>query len=176
MLNLKVKRSLLAVLLVVALVFSFSIATFAEDVADQDIITEAEDSATADSSAVADDESKDSAEDDHDHDHEAEVTTPESTTTETTGKKGLTVGNIVSIAIAVVVVVLIAVYCIKNREKVGKFLRSLKSEFKKIVWSPWSQVRKNTLVVLVVVIACAIVIALLDFLFSRSITALATIF
>ena len=175
MLNLKVKRSLLAVLLVVALVFSFSVATFAEDVVvAEDITTGADDSATGDGSVAGG--SEDSAESDHDHEGEAEVTTPETDKSDATDKKGIKAGTIVSIAIAVVVVVLIAIYCIKNKEKVGKFLRSLKSEFKKIVWSPWSQVRKNTLVVLVVVISCAIVIALLDFLFSRSIAALATLF
>ncbi|MBO5305262.1 MAG: preprotein translocase subunit SecE, partial [Clostridia bacterium] len=60
--------------------------------------------------------------------------------------------------------------------KVGKLLRGLKSEMGKIVWTPWNQVRKNTIVVLVVVIATIIVLYVLDLLFSKGIFALSKIF
>ena len=60
----------------------------------------------------------------------------------------------------------------EEQGKGGKFLRSLKSEFKKISWSSWKDVRKNTLVVLVVVIAVAILIGIVDVLFSKGIIAL----
>ena len=65
-----------------------------------------------------------------------------------------------------------------KKDKVGFFkrianaFRSLKSEVKKIVWSPWNQVRKNTLVVVVVIVASAAVIGVLDYAFSQGLIAL----
>ncbi len=52
-------------------------------------------------------------------------------------------------------------------QRVSHFFRGYKSELKKIVWSPWKQVRKNSLVVFAVVIVCAAIICALDFVFSR---------
>jgi preprotein translocase subunit SecE len=80
--------------------------------------------------------------------------------------------DIVALVIFGLLIVIVAVYCIKNKEKVVKFLRSLKSEFKKISWSSWRDVRKNTIVVLIVVIAVAILIGVVDVLFSKGIIAL----
>ena len=57
-------------------------------------------------------------------------------------------------------------------ERLGHFFRSYASEIKKIVWCPWKQVRKNSLVVLAVVIACAIVICALDIAFSKALLGL----
>ena len=53
--------------------------------------------------------------------------------------------------------------------RIGHFFRSYKSEVKKIVWCPWKQVRKNSLVVLITVIAVAAVICALDFAFFQGI-------
>lgn len=61
-------------------------------------------------------------------------------------------------------------------QRVSHFFRSYKSEMKKIVWSPWKQVRKNSLVVFVVVAACAAIICALDFAFSRGIFYLGGLF
>ena len=60
-------------------------------------------------------------------------------------------------------------------ERLGHFFRSYASEIKKIVWCPWKQVRKNSLVVLAVVIACAIVICALDIVFSKALLGLGTL-
>ena len=60
-------------------------------------------------------------------------------------------------------------------ERIGHFFRSYVSEIKKIVWCPWKQVRKNSLVVLAVVIACAIVICALDIVFSKALLGLGTL-
>lgn len=51
--------------------------------------------------------------------------------------------------------------------KAGKWFRELKSEFKKIVWPTKKQVMKNTAVVLVVLVAVAVVVGLLDFAFEK---------
>ena len=57
-------------------------------------------------------------------------------------------------------------------ERIGHFFRSYVSEIKKIVWCPWKQVRKNSLVVLALVIACAIAVCALDYAFSQAILGL----
>jgi preprotein translocase subunit SecE len=64
----------------------------------------------------------------------------------------------------------------KKKGKLKEAWRGFKSETKKIVWPSWKQVFKNTGVVLVIVIACAIVIGALDYAFSEGISALASFF
>ena len=64
----------------------------------------------------------------------------------------------------------------KKKGKIGEAWRGFKSETKKIVWPTWKQVLKNTGVVLVVVIVCAIIIGLLDYAFSEGIQALTKLF
>ncbi|MBQ9080979.1 MAG: preprotein translocase subunit SecE [Clostridia bacterium] len=68
------------------------------------------------------------------------------------------------------------VFAIIKREKLKVWWLSYKSELKKIVWSSPDQVKKNTIVVVVVVLATAIVIGLLDFAFTKGIFALGNLF
>ena len=82
------------------------------------------------------------------HDHEAE--------------EGLSTAAIVWIVIGGILVVAGVVLGIKYREKIVKALRVYKSEFKKVSWLSWEQTRKSTLVVVVVLVAFAAVICLLD--------------
>ena len=58
------------------------------------------------------------------------------------------------------------------REKVKKFFSDYKSELKKVTWSSKEDVRRNTITVIVVIVALVIVIALLDMIFSGGIEAL----
>ena len=88
----------------------------------------------------------------------------------------MTPGAIIAIIIAAVVLVAAVILCIKFREKIKKFFRVYKSETKKIVWLPWNQTRKSTLVVLVVLIACATAICLVDFGLSKGILAFINLF
>ncbi len=60
--------------------------------------------------------------------------------------------------------------------KIAAFARSIKSEVKKISWSPWTEVRKNTLVVIVVIAVCAVALAIVDYVFVQGITALGKLF
>ena len=53
--------------------------------------------------------------------------------------------------------------------RIKSFFKSIKSEVKKISWSPWSEVRKNTLVVVVVIVVCAIALTIVDVVFSEGI-------
>ena len=56
--------------------------------------------------------------------------------------------------------------------KIQSFARSVKSEVKKISWSSWTDVRKNTFVVIVVIAVCAVALAIVDYVFLQGITAL----
>ncbi len=64
----------------------------------------------------------------------------------------------------------------KKKGRIKEAWRGFKSEIKKIVWPSWKQVLKNTLVVLVIVLICAVAIAALDYAFSGGIRALTDIF
>ena len=74
----------------------------------------------------------------------------------------MTTGQIIGIVIAAVALAIVVVLCIRFREKLKKSLRVYKSELKKVVWLPWDQTKKSTLVVLVVMVAFAVAISLLD--------------
>ena len=194
MLNSKLKRISLALVLAVILTLSLStLSAFAlEDAGaapdgEQGIVLDvsaAESDTTAEESETKDlddavvnveteavtttGEAEEAEEDEHaGHDHGDETTTE---------KEGFTTGSIISLAALGVVIILVVVYCLTHKEKVAKLFRGLKSEMKKIVWTPWNQVRKNTFVVLVVIIAAAILIGLLDFLFSKGILTLGKLF
>lgn len=191
----KFSKVAFAVLMAVALIISVSpICAFAADdevtdavsdtVAVTEAVTDTETSADAASETEAPAETETSAIEtetaaaDTNAETSGEETTPADSTddTKTDEKKGVSTGTIVSLAIVLVIVIAAAVYCIKNKEKVAKFFREVKSELKKIVWTPWSQVKKNTFVVLVIVIICAAAIGALDYLFSKGIFALGRIF
>ena len=63
-----------------------------------------------------------------------------------------------------------------KKVKKPSFFKGVKAEFKKITWPSWLQVRKNTLVVIVVVILSAIVIGALDFALHEGVRALPKLF
>ena len=103
----------------------------------------------------------------------------EASTGSTSDKKDdgkLGVGGIIGICIAAAIVVVAVVFGVKYRENIVKYLRVLKSESKKIVWFPWDQTKKNTLVVLIVLIACAAAICLLDFALNKGFLAFIGLF
>ena len=118
------------------------------------------------------------AETDHDHDHEEETTGSSSASTDKKEeeKKGLSTQSIITLCIFGALIVAAVVLGIIFREKVGKFLRVYKSETKKIVWLPWDQTKKSTLVVLIVLVACALAICLLDFALGQGYLAFLKLF
>lgn len=59
--------------------------------------------------------------------------------------------------------------------KIAKFWRDYGSEMKKVVWMPWKDVRKNTVLVVIAVIVISVVIGLLDFGFDKAIRALGSL-
>ena len=99
-----------------------------------------------------------------------ETDTPEVTATgadDVAESKGLSTTAIVWIVVGGVILVAGVVLCIIFREKVGKFFRVYKSEIKKVVWLPWDQTCKSTLVVLVILLVCAAAICLIDLGLSK---------
>ena len=85
-------------------------------------------------------------------------------------------GQIIGLVIAAVVLVVAVILCIRFRENIKKFLRVYKSELKKVVWLPWNQTRKSTLVVLVVMAVFAVAIGLLDWGLSEGFMAFVDLF
>ncbi len=81
---------------------------------------------------------------------------------ESAEKTGLSTAAIIWIVIGGVILVAAIVLGIKFREQIGKALVVYKSEFKKVSWLSWKDTKKSSLIVLVVLIACAAVICLLD--------------
>ena len=79
------------------------------------------------------------------------------------------------IIVGVIIIVLIVLY-VKFHTKFNAFLRSVKSELKKIVWSSKENTRKGFLVVAVVAIASGIALGIADFAFSTGFDQLPTIF
>ena len=55
--------------------------------------------------------------------------------------------------------------------RIGRRLKKMwgdyKSEMKKVVWMPWKDVKKNTILVLSATVALGVVIGLVDFVFSE---------
>ena len=80
---------------------------------------------------------------------------------------GLEVGEFVSLAIAVALLIAAAVLCIIKREKLKEALRAYRSEMKKITWYSWKNVVRCTIFVVVSVVAIAVVVGLLDFVFFQ---------
>ena len=166
--------SLLMLVLTVALMFSlFSVSVFAETSETTAEVTEA-----GTDPVETGDESGDESGTKGNETTKAPVSSGAATTSaaDAAAKKTKLIETIVSLCIVGVTAIIVAIFCIIKREKVAKFFRALKSEMKKIVWLPWKQVRKNTIVVIIAVIIIAIIIGVLDFAFSNGINVLHDLF
>ena len=138
------------------------VAADAADTAEADDEADAADAADADDDAeqdVADDETDDETDDDEDE-------------KSFNWDLWISVGIIVA---AVLVFFGFYLFSAKWRAKVQQFIREYKSELKKVVWSPWSDVKKNTVVVLVLSLGTALLIGVLDVIFSKGINALGSL-
>ena len=152
MMNTKAFRSIFACLIAMLLVITMvpMTALAADDAADEAVLLSA------------------TAEDEHaGHDH-ADETEEED--------KSLGLGFWISMGVLGALVIVGVVFAIIKREKLKVWLLSYKSELKKIVWSSKEDVKKNTIVVIVAVLAIAIVVGLLDFAFNKGIVALGNLF
>lgn len=154
----------LAAFLALALMLSLcSLSIFADEPEATTAEGEATTAAPGETTAAPADETTAASDDDHDHDHD----------------HGFPWDAVISFGIVIIaIIVLLIVYFVnpKFKEKVQNFFRSLKSELNKVVWSSKDDVKKNTIVVLIFVVAFAVLIGLLDFLFSKGIIALGKLF
>lgn len=154
----------LAAFLALALMLSLcSLSIFADEPEATTAEGEATTAAPDETTAAPADETTAPSDDDHDHDHD----------------HGFPWDAVISFGIVIIaIIVLLIVYFVnpKFKEKVQNFFRSLKSELNKVVWSSKDDVKKNTIVVLIFVAAFAVLIGLLDFLFSKGIIALGKLF
>ncbi len=166
--------SLLTLVLTVALMFSlFSVSVFAETSESTAEVTES----TAESVESGEESGTESGTKGNET-TKAPATSGAATTSaaDAAAKRTKLIETIVSLCIVGVTAIIVAIFCVIKREKVAKFFRALKSEMKKIVWLPWKQVRKNTIVVIIAVIIIAIIIGVLDLAFSNGINILHDLF
>ena len=157
------RRSLIA--LILSLVLIVSLFTFGASATDETTTAAATESVSETTSA------------------EETTTKAEETTTEDIVaaelekiKADKTTTLIINGVIIAVIVLIIAVVAIKFRKKLGDFMRSVKSELKKIVWSSKENTRKGFLVVIVVAVSVAILLGLIDLAFNTGISMLASLF
>ena len=156
---------ILAVILAAMLMLTLLTANvFADEVTGESAETTAE--VAGDVTEAPAEETTAPADDDHDHEGETEDEHDHSI-------------NWVDIIVSASIIVLGAVafvicyFAIPSfQEKVKKFFSDYKSELKKVTWSSKEDVRRNTITVIVIIIALVIVIALLDIIFSGGIEAL----
>ena len=180
----KTRVSLLVAILTVALMFSlFAVSAFAETEGTESV----SEPASVQSSPISSDESTPAGSEESTpaSSGSASTTAPSNTTAATTtdghdhdhdhGEKD-PMDTIISLIVGGVIIIAIVVVCIIMREKLGKFMRSLKSELGKIVWLPKNQTIKNTVVVLIIVAACAILIGIVDAAFGNGIRLLGKLF
>jgi preprotein translocase subunit SecE len=176
MTSVKLSRLAAAVLAILLALSCLALPAFAEDV-----ITSAESGAagSAAEQTEAEGENTQAAEGETTQAAVGETTQQTATTgTTTTEKKDINWDLWISVGvIGLAIVVLLCLYAFskKFRERVKRFFREYKSELKKVVWSPWNDVKRNTVVVLVISLGAAILIGVLDFVFSKGIIALGTL-
>ena len=105
-----------------------------------------------------------------------EETTAEATTE--TEAKEINWDLIITLSVIGLLIIVFFIFFFANpgfRAKVKKLCKDLSSELKKVVWSPWRDVKKNTVIVIVVSLGAALLIFILDMLFSKGLAALTTL-
>ena len=100
----------------------------------------------------------------------AETTAPAST------DKTETIRGLVNLGVGAVILIVLAILAIKFRAKIPGWWKALKSECGKISWCSKDKLKKNTLVVVIVILAIVISIAILDFVFSQAVDILISLF
>ena len=155
------RNALAALLMVLCLLLSFSIVSVSAD------DTDVEGEATA-AEAEATDAATDAA-------TEAATEARTTGTTEKVEKVDHTQG-IINLCVGGVILIALIALAIVFRKKIPVWFRSLKSECGKIVWCPKDKLKKNTFVVIVIILALTVLIGVLDFAFSNGLILLNGLF
>ena len=101
-------------------------------------------------------------------------TTAADTSEEAKQKEQMTRG-LINLGVGVVILIALAVLGIKFRDKIPTWFKALKSECGKVTWCPKDKLKKNTIVVVIIILAITAVIAILDFTFSSGVALLGLI-
>ena len=104
----------------------------------------------------------------------AASTTAADTSEEAKQKEQMTRG-LINLGVGVVILIALAVLGIKFRDKIPTWFKALKSECGKVTWCPKDKLKKNTIVVVIIILAITAVIAILDFTFSSGVALLGLI-
>ena len=154
------RNALAALLMVLCLLMTFCIVSVSAD--DTDAATEAEAASDAATEAATADEAATEAGTD------AETEKAPEKVDHTKGIINLCVGGVILVALIVLAIVF--------RKKIPVWFRSVKSECGKIVWCPKDKLKKNTFVVVVIILALTLLIGVLDFAFSKGLLLLNGLF
>ena len=184
------RKSLIALLLTFVLVFSlFTVSTLADDTTAADENESVVEVVTGENvtgvpttgategttEAAGSEAATEEASEEHEHETETETGTSINDAIEeqiASTRKTLIINGIIIAAIIIILVVV----AVKFREKLGNFFRSVKSERKKIVWASKENTLKGFLVVIVIVVAVALMIGLVDYAFDTGINGLNGLF
>jgi len=179
------KRSLIAFLLTVVLVVSlFTVSISATDVGsttssgETTVVTEesssSDETTTSEETTAKKEETTAKQEQTTKEEKEEEESTESAETKKAkeATKKALIINGI----IIGVILIIAAALIIKFREKLGAFMRSVKSELKKISWTSKTQTRKSFLVVVIVAVAVALLLFIVNFAFTNGISMLTDLF
>ena len=164
------KLAILAALLSLLMLFSaFAIPAFAEETtaAETTVETTAENTESESASETT-----------------AATTTAATTTAATTtenkadaeAKKEQKTRGIINLCVGAVLLIALAALIIAFRGKIPSWWKGLKSECGKITWCPKEKLKKNTFVVVIIILVIALAIGVLDFVFSRGMILLGDLF
>ena len=171
------KLAILAALLSLLMLFSaFAIPAFAEDATTAEETTAAETTVET----TAESTESESASETTAATTTAATTTKEETTTENKAeaeaKKQQKTRGIINLCVGAVILIALAALIIAFRGKIPSWWKGLKSECGKITWCPKEKLKKNTFVVVIIILVIALAIGVLDFVFSRGMILLGDLF
>ena len=175
------KLAILAALLSLLMLFSaFAVPAFAEDATTAEETTAAETVEETEAGSETETESESATETGTEASTTTSATTKEETTTEdkaaAEAKKQQKTRGIINLCVGAAILVALAVLVIVYRAKIPTWWKGLKSECGKITWCPKEKLRKNTFVVVIIILAIAVAIGVLDFVFSRGMILLGELF
>ena len=175
------KLAVLAALLSLLMLFSaFAIPAFAEDVTTAEETTAAETVEETEAGSDTESESESATETGTEASTTTSATTKEETTTEdkaaAEAKKQQKTRGIINLCVGAAILIALAVLIIVYRAKIPTWWKGLKSECGKITWCPKEKLKKNTFVVVIIILVIALAIGVLDFVFSRGMILLGDLF
>lgn len=91
-------------------------------------------------------------------------------------KKDKLTRGLINLGVGAVILLVLAILCIKFRDRIPGWWKALKSECGKISWCSKDKLKKNTIVVVIIIVLIVVAVAILDFVFSTGVGLLGKIF